>query len=1510
MSKKTAYILGIVGTIFLLTTSNIVSAKKTDICNGEASRSTSACDQNGLSWVHYTVDADKAPKENGEIKFVFPTNSVTGNQWTQGKATVVGCNGGFWMLGYDTNQRDETLTDNVDGVHSKGDTNSWHYSVQSAGIEDFSYDIRYMAGTYWRYTSKGSYGQTGSRPSWFQNYMADLKNPDIRAGQRSAALPINTHSKSAVGFELGNKTANGIETFARADRTGTIDEVRANFESVQGSLRRYDKDGNLQDGTPNFDDVSWFCYTNTAEEAEPEKAPEIHATKTADDTFYGIKVKYEGKNSNKQDVTKDAYIKTDGSIGGTLNNTSSDNEDYCKGKSPMSCINTNGIVVGYSQGVEISATYDKTYSGQTTTASPNWTYSSSGASAPTFEKTYLKAEFIGRTGQLSSETGTVIADATEDEVFFDGKTESNSTGKTETLYMARGGTFTLRLTIVTETYKSYRKVEHWYDENKCYTEKDEDGNYTQGVKWINGEYDTDKLPSSCKAYANDYKRHYIYSYHWPTYDGDGDDAGDGITDHVTVKEESIKGYVRAHLANGGCTAYEAYYDRRNNNSGDSPVVESRTYIVSYNEGANFVQFGMSNRTTGVSAYTSNRSISKKTDGGELLVQPASLNQTQYVPKGYQVYGQTGSGTKDTYVYARPGDYVSLDEFVCEGGGWASAYQGASLYKNTVGDKTNAELFTGIDFEIYNGHTHKLDNNLYHGGSTRLGENFLVANDYDYQHEQNIIKDRIPSFYYMSTWPSNSYNHYTWFDGVTLPFNLSDEYDKVKTNVKKQKSYLQNSLRKHPYINNYRTKYNWYDYIALRDDSVNPAHVGSGYFKISGDPDYKIKNDMPFYQVGKKVGGYAQWDKSYYYYGTISSTDRLSVKGGFKVPYNYELRPFVTNKGVSNNASTDPVKDVAYNGSTVHMRVGVVTAPRMNQQMKAELIEKSIDTKDGTDAQKKAAETNSTYATITKKTQVTVKRTLRDNNGNPIGYVKEDGTISSNEEDGKTERNGVRFNGNSDILGAIYSGTLPDDNAILKNADNKQDQNFAAAQGRTNKKLESLSGDDYVLIIPENAPTGSRFCVSFSVYPFDSHDMDAGGNDDSAYIDGATEGKSAKRSAESCVTVAKRPTISVEGGNAYSAAGFKTSLYDKNREGVTYKIGSWSEYGVFGKVNTTKTFVSGAAVGYSQNATNIGVNAYRNVNENKDSTATKENSDICTFMTQTIGNAECRQSSSTTTIGGTSVSLYTSRIKDIYDKPSETDYINEYNTTNPTKDCKKPTNGSEYNHPCLISKGVNPVTRDYYFVNLSSTATKTKKTNSIYTRYASKGSVVAQDINLKDTLGTANTLVLRIPEGSDFVIGGNIKSVSNYNEQMHDASDARMAVIIAKNVLITGNVTDIDAIIIAETVDTCYANTFEDFLNRHTTRLDNVTPASPQRDTPLTSSNCNKQLHFRGPVIAKNFILNRTYGADNANMTETGGTSRRAEIFELSPYFHLWSATQVTRFSQAATTYMRELPVRY
>ncbi|MBQ8156867.1 hypothetical protein IJ102_00505 [Candidatus Saccharibacteria bacterium] len=143
---------------------------------------------------------------------------------------------------------------------------------------------------------------------------------------------------------------------------------------------------------------------------------------------------------------------------------------------------------------------------------------------------------------------------------------------------------------------------------------------------------------------------------------------------------------------------------------------------------------------------------------------------------------------------------------------------------------------------------------------------------------------------------------------------------------------------------------------------------------------------------------------------------------------------------------------------------------------------------------------------------------------------------------------------------------------------------------------------------------------------------------------------------------------------------------------------------------------------------------------------------------------------------------------------------------------------------------------------------------------------------------------------------NITGDIRYEDKAYaNIDELPQAIIIADTIRIAPNVTHLDAWLVADSIDTCY-----------------VAPGTRAVEYPGPSDNevsvrtCPHQLTVTGPVITKQLQLNRTYGGDGGQQSN----SEAAEIFKLSPITYLWSYAETQRYSQAVTTYQRELPTRY
>ena len=136
--------------------------------------------------------------------------------------------------------------------------------------------------------------------------------------------------------------------------------------------------------------------------------------------------------------------------------------------------------------------------------------------------------------------------------------------------------------------------------------------------------------------------------------------------------------------------------------------------------------------------------------------------------------------------------------------------------------------------------------------------------------------------------------------------------------------------------------------------------------------------------------------------------------------------------------------------------------------------------------------------------------------------------------------------------------------------------------------------------------------------------------------------------------------------------------------------------------------------------------------------------------------------------------------------------------------------------------------------------------------------------------------------------GTVQITGNINytaANISSVSDIPQVVIIADNIEISGNVTNIDAWLIAKNG---YINTCSDVAF----------------DANLSSEICNNPLRINGPVIAKNLYLRRTAGS------RPGATGEPAEIFNLRADAYLWAATHAKNNNVIQTVYSAEMPPRF
>ena len=151
------------------------------------------------------------------------------------------------------------------------------------------------------------------------------------------------------------------------------------------------------------------------------------------------------------------------------------------------------------------------------------------------------------------------------------------------------------------------------------------------------------------------------------------------------------------------------------------------------------------------------------------------------------------------------------------------------------------------------------------------------------------------------------------------------------------------------------------------------------------------------------------------------------------------------------------------------------------------------------------------------------------------------------------------------------------------------------------------------------------------------------------------------------------------------------------------------------------------------------------------------------------------------------------------------------------------------------------------------------------------------------LGLGETVVL-VRDGT-VEINNNI--TYNPSQQYNSLFELPQAVIIADNIIVAPDVTQIDAWLIArDSLSTCRTNNSFDLSDG------------------LTASTCNQPLRINGAVVSNKIYLKRTAGG------EASDPNIPAEILNLRPDAYMWGYERSQDSGLIKTTYVRELPPRY
>lgn len=698
-------------------------------------------------------------------------------------------------------------------------------------------------------------------------------------------------------------------------------------------------------------------------------------------------------------------------------------------------------------------------------------------------------------------------------------------------------------------------------------------------------------------------------------------------------------------------------------------------------------------------------------------------------------------------------------------------------------------------------------------------------------------------------------------------------------------------------------------VAKYSDVGNTFEQKLSYRRIS-TKKYSKKYTGYYYTTSCNQSGCTSHRHSYtyYQYGTeLASSSSQTLTGTVKVPYNYALVPYMKH---SNNDG------ITYAGASFNTQAFIATIPRINKQVQ-----------------------DTAYATRTKDTKIIVASFTMTGSNLPIS----DGKSSTSGNLSASTVCNVASGGRSGNCKSVYESTnvLNTTNTMLKGS---SDESSSISAGGSSVN-GSISAE-----VPYVVP-GTKFCVAVGVSPSDSHNTGnnstINNNNQSAAL--SNSGSGYRVGPPACVTVAKKPTFSVESSQLVTNGNIKTSITNAN--GRVY--GSWSEYGIVSS-GSISNMGSGASYGYTSPYYNIASTGFDTNKRTASAGLPKSATSPCAYAPQTFGNEGCSQGGATIINNSVDSMAVAKKIDEIYHMTKaemSEGYKAEYgildvadasnfyrNTTRrktipgssktfvnfnlgSTEACRYDSGSGRYIAPSAYSSSypdayaivggtrVAPVyctaTGEKYWK--SSTDTYMTGTSSTLTNFQMGGSGTSDlDHATGAVKETYRNPVYVFDVDGTLVIDSNIEASNGSSGDKFLAIDQiPTAIIIAKEVIITDRVERLDAWIIAGLhggsgkVNTCGA-------------VGNYGKIIETED--LTSNTCTKPLQINGAIYAKEIVLNRTYGGggqsgDNESTIKSRFV-QRGEIINLRSDAYYWAYYQSQRNRILTTVYARELPSRY
>ena len=452
------------------------------------------------------------------------------------------------------------------------------------------------------------------------------------------------------------------------------------------------------------------------------------------------------------------------------------------------------------------------------------------------------------------------------------------------------------------------------------------------------------------------------------------------------------------------------------------------------------------------------------------------------------------------------------------------------------------------------------------------------------------------------------------------------------------------------------------------------------------------------------------------------------------------------------------------------------------------------------------------------------------------------------------------------------------NSIISSAARAYDcRQVAAVSGGGNSDRtageSSTSKGGYSVSISDTEEIGTKICVVGAIWPADSHNLPTttltNGSDQSAAL--TETGNQWHLSQPSCFNVAKKPNFQVRATGAYAEQ--KVNTYISKRDDKLY--GSWADFDL-----SSGGLINGMASGASA----WGATAEPSVR-------------ACYYSLMSFANSKCTESKEVgnlpvnTNLASDPGNIY-NQILTRYTSTSTSATSGGTNESNAYE--LKLEGACEYDETTgrYVPRGVSGtpsfscLSNGAYYTKISGTAKTENGTRTVSDIWGRRYTTYVELWTSTDGYHSSNTYIIQV-NGTLYINQnfryGNTSELENTT--YGDITEIPQVIFIADDIKVSPDVTHLDAWLVAKNnIDTCY----------------------PGGGAKVSISNCDSQLTVTGPVIAKTLSLNRTYGGAGGVMNN----SQPAEIFQLSPATYLWGYAQTQRYSQAITTFQRELPTRY